>query len=208
MQNLAGHCVLEVPGEPAGPEQTPFTISQHLWCSFLHTLPQPEKRMGETRPSPGSPAPMPEGRRASEPDSLPRRNMHVAPRWTQGRQAAHPPIPPHGSCLPRPPALPLAPLGLIPAPALASCPLAALPACCHSPGPDPSCGSTVSEPAAGPCSLTSAFRPSTSSPNYTYPPKSPVPPLFITLQFSLSSPASPAGQRGRHKLRGISAQAV
>lgn len=101
MQNL-GHCVLEVPGEPPGPKQTPSTISQHLWCSFLHTLSQPEKQMGETRPSPDGPAPTPEGRCASVPKGLPQRNMHVAPRWTQGRQEGHPPMPPRESCLPRP----------------------------------------------------------------------------------------------------------
>lgn len=214
MQNLAGHCVLEVPGEPPGPEQTPSTISQHLWCSFLHTLSQPEKQMGETRPSPDGPAPMPEGCCASEPKGLPQGNMHMAPRWTQERQEAHPPIPPHESCLPRP----LHCLQL-----LWGCSLPKhwphacwppLPACCHSPGLDPSCNPTGSEPAAGLCSPTAAFWPSTSSPDYiapqirACPPKSQIPPLFITLQFSLPSPPSPAAQRGRHKLWEISAQAV
>lgn len=77
------------------------------------------------------------------------------------------PTPPHGSCLPQPPARPPAPLGLLPAQAL--CLLAPLPTRHHSLQPDPSCSPTVSEPTTGPCFLTSAFWPNTSSPKHTAP---------------------------------------
>lgn len=148
--------------------------------------------MGENRPSPEGPAPMPGGHCASEPW----RKMHVAPCWPQGRQAGLPPTPARGAL---PPA-PCPSTGLVPAAPRAH--TLAL----------PMAGPTVSEPATGRCSLTSAFRPNTSSPSHTAPqvctcPKTPAPSTFHhTLVFPLL-PAFPAA-RGRHELWGSSAQAV